>query len=132
MSRKAFDKDAMFWDAKAGSDLTVTTHNSSSIDLNAADIDEMNPGEVQIVCQKFTSGGSATVLFTLQDSADNSSFANVTPVHITMAATAFDHADLKDIRYTLPRIGLRRYVRLTCTIGTAAITGGTLYAGLVK
>ena len=123
----------MFFAAFAASTWTVTTQYSSSIDLKAADIDEFNPGTVKFVMTGATSGGSATILLALQDSADNSTFNAVTPMGITSAAIAFDDAQWRDgLRFTLPMTGLRRYVRLAVTVGTAVLTAGVVNAGLVK
>lgn len=76
----------------------------------------------------FTSGGSGTLQIVLQDSADNSSFADVqalTPAKALSTLTA--NTDL--VRARLP-IGLRRYVRLAYRVGTAAMTAGTVDAYL--
>jgi hypothetical protein len=76
----------------------------------------------------FTSGGSGTLQVVLQDSADNSTFADVqalTPVKALATLTA--NTDL--VRARLP-IGLRRYIRLAYRVGTAAMTAGTVDAYL--
>jgi hypothetical protein len=76
----------------------------------------------------FTSGGSATLTVALQDSADNSSFAAVTPAVTTAAiAVASLAAGYELIRMPLP-VGLRRYVKLVYTIGTASMTAGKIDA----
>lgn len=134
MRGKAFDASALFFaqNLTLASGFAVGTVNSSSVDLKAADIDTENPGEVQVAFLGVTSGGSATILVRVEDSADNSSFAAVTPIGLTSAAIAYNDASLADIRFTLPRVGLRRYVRLAVVVGTADLTGGTVNAGLVK
>lgn len=76
----------------------------------------------------FTSGGSATLTVALQDSADNSTFAAVSPAITTGAvAVASLAAGYELIRMPLPP-NLRRYVKLVYTIGTAAMTAGKLDA----
>ena len=76
----------------------------------------------------FTSSGAGTLQVILQDSADNSTFADVqalTPAKALATLTA--NTDL--VRARLP-IGLRRYIRLAYRVGTAAMTGGTVDAYL--
>lgn len=78
----------------------------------------------------FTSGGAGTLQFVLQDSADNSTFADVqtlTPAKALATLTA----NTDQVRARLP-IGLRRYIRLAYRVGTAAMTAGTIDAYIVK
>ena len=75
-------------------------------------------------------GSGATVQITLEDSADDSSFAPVTPAPNISDAHAIT-VDLTDIRFQIPKVGIRRYVRLVITVATANITAGTVNAGLV-
>lgn len=74
----------------------------------------------------FTSGGAGTLQAVLQDSADNSSFADVqtlTPVLALAALTA--NKVLAVTRY--PGV-LRRYTRVAWRIAAFAMTGGTVSA----
>ena len=80
---KPFDDNAMFLDALDVSTEVAAwnsgdTRNSDSVDLGAADIDRVDGGDVQIkVPGGFTSAGAATVLIGIEDSADDSSFADL-------------------------------------------------------
>ena len=76
----------------------------------------------------FTSGGAGTLQFVLQDSANNSAWADVqslTPVRALAALTA----NTEQVRTRLP-IGLRRYIRVVYRVATAAMTAGTVDAHL--
>jgi len=131
-AQKAFDAQAMFWnDEDLSSGWTITTKNSASVDLEGIDMNPANPPVVQINFQNCTSGGSATIQLGLEDSADDSSFADVTPGPNLGGDIAYDSAELKNVQFALPGTGLRRYVRLTAQVKTAVLTGGTLNAGLV-
>jgi hypothetical protein len=77
----------------------------------------------------FTTSASGTLQFVLQDSADNSSWADVqalTPVRAVAALTA----NTDQVRARLP-IGLRRYIRLAYRVATGAMTAGTVDAYIV-
>lgn len=76
----------------------------------------------------FTSGGAGTLQFVLQDSADNSSWADVqaSPVFALAALTAN-----KTILQSRLPLGLRRYIRIAYRVGTAAMTAGTVESYLV-
>lgn len=76
----------------------------------------------------FTSGGAGTLQVKLQDSADNSTFADVQTLTGVLALSALT-VDTVIARVRLP-IGLRRYLRLAYTVGTAAMTAGTVDAFL--
>lgn len=68
-----------------------------------------------------TSGGSATVQAVLQDSADNSTFADV----IAGPALAYTSATAGTVLLQVqPPIGTREYLRVVYRIGTAALTAG--------
>ena len=74
-----------------------------------------------------TASGSATVTVSLQDSADNSTFADV------LASVAVPKAELvagKTIYIPLPP-GLRRYVRGYFTVATGPLTAGAFNAQIV-
>jgi hypothetical protein len=78
-----------------------------------------------LVTEAVTSGGAATVLFDLQDSADNSSFSSVKATSAIAKATLV--AGYVAIKIALPK-GLRRYSKIIYTIGTAALTAGKFSA----
>jgi hypothetical protein len=76
----------------------------------------------------FTSGGAGTLQVVLQDSADNSSWADVQTLTPARALAALG-ANTEIVRARLP-IGLRRYIRFAYRVGTAAMTAGTVDAHL--
>lgn len=76
----------------------------------------------------FTSGGAGTLQFVLQDSADNSSWADVQTLTPAIALASLT-ANTTQVRARLP-IGLRRYIRIAYRVGTAAMTAGTVDAYL--
>jgi len=71
-----------------------------------------------------TAAGAATVTFSVQDSADNSTFADV------IVSAPISLANLTAGRsYYLPLPpGLRRYIRGNYTVATGPLTGGTFNA----
>lgn len=74
-----------------------------------------------------TAAGAATVTFSLQDSADNSSYADV------LASAPVAKAELvagKTVYIPLP-VGLRRYVRGYFTVTTGPLTAGAFNAQIV-
>ena len=77
----------------------------------------------------FTTSSSATITIVLQDSADNSSFADVAVGSLFSAA----NASINTVLY-LARIpaSLRRYIRVVYRIGTGTMTAGTVQAMLMK
>ena len=68
-----------------------------------------------------TSGGSATVQAVLQDSADNSTFADALVGAVLPVASVKQGAVLLQ---ACPPLGLRRYTRIVYRVGTAALTAG--------
>lgn len=93
----------------------VGSANSSDIGLN----DEL---WINVVCSTTaTSGGSATVQAVLQDSADNSTFADVLAGPALAVANVTQGAVLLQ---ACPPLGLRRYTRIVYRVGTAALTAG--------
>lgn len=130
MSTKVFDEQTLFYDAEAHGTFTVATHNSASVDLGAADVDEVNPGEIIAKWPGLDSAGNMTVGILIQDSADDSSFATIWTGPVMNKATA--KAEMADWRFKLPTKSLRRYVRISVIIGTAVASAGLLTVGLVK
>lgn len=68
-----------------------------------------------------TSGGSATIQAVLQDSADNSSFADVVAGPAVAVASAAAGTVLLQLQ---PPVGMRQYWRIAYRIGTAVLTAG--------
>lgn len=79
------------------------------------------------VAQTATAGGAATVQFTLQDSADGSTFADV------VSTQAVPVASLKaGAQYVIPiPVQHRRYVRVNYTVDTGPLTAGKFNAQVV-
>jgi len=130
LSTKVFDDDTMFYDAEAFGTFTVGTHYSASVDLKAADIDELNAGDIIAKWPGLDSAGAMTVQIIVQDSADDSTFATLWTGPAMALATA--QTEMADFRYSLQKKSLRRYVRIGVIIGTAVASAGALTAGLVK
>jgi hypothetical protein len=89
---------------------------------------DVGTGEEQYIYARtvaaFTTGAGGTLQFVLQDSADNSSFADVqvlTPVRAVAALTA----NTDQVKARLP-LGLRRYLRLAYRVATGVMTAGTV------
>ena len=134
-------KDAQLIFSDAQAETTVAAHDSTNVIDLGAHLDAFggaednaveNSGKLWLnvkVVTAFTSGGSATLATALQDSADNSSFAAVTPAAVATAAipVASLTAGYTIIKMPLPS-GLRRYLKLVYTIGTAAMTAGAIDA----
>lgn len=74
-----------------------------------------------------TASGSATVTFSIQDSADNSTFADVA------VTAAIGKASLTaGARFPIPMpVALRRYVRVYYTVATGPLTAGAFSAQVV-
>jgi hypothetical protein len=102
--------------------------------LGLAEADKLDPGEMIVMFSGLTSGGSATIALSLLDcDTVGGTYAAITPVNITVPATAYNNALWADtIRMPLPRFGVRQFVKLRYTVGTAALTAGALTAGMVK
>lgn len=121
------DNNLYMSDAQA---VTASAASTKSLDFGSAlrhigDGEELNL--VVQVASTLTSGGSATVQVSLQDSTDNSSFTTVA----SGPAIAYGSlpAGTELLRIKLPA-GLRRYIQVYYTIGTADLTGGTFNAFL--
>ena len=80
-----------------------------------------------LVSTTATSGGSATIQAVLQDSADNSTFADVLSGPVVAVASATAGTTLLQIQ---PPVGIRRYHRIAYRIGTATLTAGKFDAWL--
>ncbi len=109
---------------------TGTTASTNVIDTGVAgrSIGSGEPVELVVqVATTCTSGGANTTQFVLQDSADNSSFANVVLSDPIAVATLV--AGYEPLRIKLPA-GLRRYVRVAYVIATANLTAGAFNAFL--
>lgn len=123
------DTQEQFSDAQAVT--TVGDAVSTNVYDTGAAADVGIGEDIYVYCKTkalFTSAGAGTLQVVLQDSADNTTFADVqalTPARAMATLTA--NTDL--VRARLP-IGLRRYIRLAYRVGTAAMTAGTVDAFL--
>ena len=79
------------------------------------------------VSQTFTSGGAATLVATLQTSADNSTYVDVIVSKTFALADLVAGADL--LPQHLPH-GLLQYTKVKYVIGTATTTAGTVTCGI--
>lgn len=89
-------------------------------------------GGLWLVCKTaaaVTSGGAATAQAVLQDSADNSTFADVMTVTPALALAALGaNKVMSMVRFPGT---LRRYTRVVWRIGTAVLTAGSFSAFVV-
>lgn len=124
------DNNLMMSDAQA---VTASAASTKSIDTGLA-LRDIGSGEPVYLLIKVdttaTSGGTTTVDFALQDSADNSSFAD-TGVKVSGIAKATLVAGYQVLAVPLP-IGLRRYIQVYYTVNTNNLTAGAFTATLVK
>lgn len=110
--------------------LTVTAVSTKSIDTQSA-LRNLGSGEeidlVVAVPVAMTAGGAATLTVSLQDSADNTTFADVVLGPAIPVASLV--AGFEALRITLPRT-LRRYIAMNYTVATGPMTAGTITAYL--
>ena len=103
--------------------LHTTAANSASLDL-----EQVTGGDVERIVGEIISPASAATTskictYTLQDSADNSSFAAVDPAVTTTITAASSALAAKTVRFRFPP-NTRRYVRIAQTGDTlGAVTG---------
>jgi hypothetical protein len=122
------DSEAIYSTAQAvtATGDTASTNSYDSGSANASDISMTENLWINaIVNTAFTSGGSATIQAVLQDSADNSTFADVLAGPVVPVANATQGAVLLQ---TQPPVGLRRYTRIAWRVATAAMTAGKVDA----
>lgn len=116
---------------------TVAAHDSSNVIDFGAKTDEWDAAGVQgyggdglyltVVCTAtVTSDGAATIDIQLEDSADNSTFADAGCGTGATAKASFTQGYVA-LQVPLPS-GLRRYAKVTYTVATAALTAGAFTA----
>jgi microcystin degradation protein MlrC len=115
---------------------TGSTASTNVIDLGVArDIGGGVTDELFLDCSvvaAFASGGSATLQVQLQGSNDNASWSTLEQSDaVPVAALAQGYKFLPGRLVSPQSTGLFRFLRLNYAIGTAAMTAGTLVAGLV-
>lgn len=110
---------------------TGDTASSNVYDLGSANSSEMGFAEHlwvnAVVDTTATSGGSATLQAVLQDSADNSTFADIGMGPVVAVASLTVGTVLFQGH---PPLGCRRYFRIVWRVGTAALTAGKFTAFL--
>lgn len=111
--------------AQAATDHTTDTPSTNVYDFGQTNASAGLTGEnlwLQVIVNTaVTSAGSATVQAVLQDSADNSTFADVVAGPAVAKASCTAGASLLQLQ--LP-VGLRRYMRVAYRIGVADLTAG--------
>ncbi len=111
---------------------TGSTASTNVVDLGVArDIGGAVTDQLMLLCEvvtAFASGGSATLQWQFQTSADNSAWSTLAQSDaIPVASLAQGY---KFLPGEVPG-GTQRYVRLNYVVGTAAMTAGALTAALV-
>ena len=121
------DNNLYMSDAQA---VTSSAASTKSLDFGAA-LRHIGDGEeINLLVQVATaagSGGTSNVTFALQDSADNSTFADVVKTPAIAKATLV--AGYEVLRIKLPA-GLRRYIQVYYTVDTTDLTSGAFNAYL--
>lgn len=122
------DQNLVMSDAQA---VTATASSTKSIDTATAlrNIGSGEPIEVIILVTTtcLASGGASNVTFSVDDSADNSTFAVIAQSPAIAKATLV--AGYEAFRVMLPRT-TRRYIQVTYTVDTNNLTAGALTAYL--
>ena len=132
MAHKVLDESALFWDAQSTASWTATNHDSNAVDLGGDDLDEKDPGEIVVKTSGLGSAGAATVAIMLIDcDTSGGTYAAVTPINPTMVAIGYASVPA-ELRIPVPKVGVRRYLKVRVTVGTAALNAGTITAGLIK
>lgn len=126
------DKFLQYSDKQA---ITVTAVSTNVVDAGATknvaigrDLGAGTPLYLFInVSQTFTAAGAATLTATLQDSADNTTFADVASVGPLSLAQLTAGRGF-NIGFPVPT---RRYTRINYTVGTGPMTAGVVSAHVV-
>lgn len=121
-------------------DKLLQVSNEQAVTASAASTDVIDFGQanpnvglddrsnmVITVDESATASGAATVTFSVQDSADNSSFADVA---VTAAIGKANLAAGQQVVIPMPT-KLRRYCRVYYTVATGPLTAGTFSAQIV-
>lgn len=109
---------------------TGDTASTNVVDTRAANLGDAGQTQenlwVQAICTTTaTSGGSATVQAVLQDSADDSTFADVAAGPVVAVANVVAGDQLLNLQ---PPPGMRRYWRIVWRVATAVLTAGNFDA----
>jgi hypothetical protein len=87
---------------------------------SAVDLMDCDRATVVIPVGLWTDG---TFTFKLQDSMDNSSYADVTAIDLDGSFTVVNGATLDETVYKVGYTGVKRYVRVVCTVTGSPATG---------
>lgn len=127
------DQELLFSDAQAAT-TAAATPSTNVVDLGAAgrDIGAGEPLWLFVsIDTSVTSAGAATVTFALQTD-DAANFGSAVTLYTTGAiGKATLVAGHVPVKMRVP-LGVKRYLRMLYTIGTADLTAGAWTAGLVK
>lgn len=105
---------------------TASTNVYDNGSANSAEIGLTQELWVNVTCSTTaTSAGAATLAIVLQDSADNSSWADVIVSGVYALASITAGTTLL---LTQPPVGTRRYLRVAYRIATAVLTAGKFEA----
>lgn len=121
-------KQNMFSEAQSVAMAAGSAASTNVLDLVAKNIGEGNPLDVEVFVSTAVAGTGATLKVALQDSADNSTFADV------LATKAYAISELgkgKLIKFGLST-PLRRYIRLNYTVAGATTTAGAVTAFIAR
>jgi hypothetical protein len=125
------DRQNLFSSAQA---LTSTGAAASTDIIDLGSSRDIGAGEIlEIIAEvdtTFTSGGSATLVVALQTDTSSGFGSAVTLATGSTIAVAQLSAGAELAKFRIPR-GVLRYLRLVYTVGTAAMTAGSVTAGVV-
>lgn len=114
----------MFSEAQSVAMAAGSVASTNVLDLVANNIGEGNPLDIEVFVSTAVAGAGASLKVTLQDSADNSTFADV------LGTKAYAISELgkgKLVKFGLST-PLRRYIRLYYTVAGATTTAGAVTA----
>jgi len=120
-------KDATFITTKA---LHTTLANSSSFDLEQVTGGLIEGIQVEIISPADVATTGKICTYTLEDSADNSTFAAVDPKVSTTITAASSALAAKTVEFPLPP-NTRRYIRIAQTGDTLGSVAGTYTVSLL-
>lgn len=119
-----YDNQLLFSDGQA---ITVTAASTNAADLELGH-GQYGPGypvfAKVVVGETFTAAGAGTLTISLQDSADDSSYANIAST-ATLALADLKQGDSFEL--ALPQTH-RRYLRMNYVVATGPMTAGKVSA----
>lgn len=129
---RVLDELELAFDAVDTSAWTISAHNGTAINHTISSDQrhhDTDPGRYMLKWPSINSAGSATIVLSIQDSADGSTgWATIAtgPAMDFDAAAPLPSPDGSEIM--MPKKH-RQYTRLVVTVAVAALTGGALSAG---